>query len=275
MPTSSNTKDYKKECQKLITMLEKKPYFSAALPAYIAKLDDLKNAYIAQGHTADAAQKLAEQEILSYLHDVLRDAQALVENYIFQRVSSGEISNAGQARKSAAGNIFQQFVAYCLAKNVLNDNITVPVIITLSVKKIIDKYAAITVDNEIQKPDSDVIVYSEKKDTPILNISCKTSCRERAGQTYKWKLLCDLATCKCSHKKGNSQCPATRYKLGYAPSKEIKMCFVTTDLYDELNNPQISGMFGFFDRAYVAKAKAPNKGIIIFQEVIQYINSIF
>ncbi len=53
------------------------------------------------------------------------------------------------------------------------------------------------------------------------------------------------------------------------------MCFVTTDLYDELNNPQISGMFGFFDRAYVAKAKAPNKGIIIFQEVIQYINSIF
>lgn len=276
MPTtSSKAKDYKKECQKLITTLEKKPYFSAALPAYNAKINTLKNAHITQGTTPDAAQKLAEQEILSNLHDVLRDAQSLVESHITQRINNGEISNADQARKSAAGNIFQQFVAYCLAKNVLNGSINVPVIITLSVKQIIDKYAAITVDNEIQKPDSDVIVYSEKKDTPILNFSCKTSCRERAGQTYKWKLLCDLATCKCSHKTGNSQCPATRYKLGYTPSKDIKMCFVTTDLYDELNNPQISGMFGFFDKAYVAKTQSPNNGIIIFQEVIQYINSIF
>lgn len=268
-------KDSKKECQKLINDLEKKQYMAVALPAYKNKLSSLKNAYISNGKTVDEAEKMAQQEILSHLHDVMRDAQPLVEAFISQRVANQELKSADQARKSAAGNIFQQFIAYSLATNVLNGNISVPIIVTTSVKGIIDKYAAITVDNEIQKPDSDVIVYSENVDTPILNFSCKTSCRERAGQTYKWKLLCDLATCKCSHKQGNADCPATRYKLGYAPAKEIKVCFVTADLYSELNNPQISGMFSFFDKAYITKTTSPNLNISIFQEVIPYINSLF
>lgn len=51
--------------------------------------------------------------------------------------------------------------AYALAKNVVEGNITVNVIITTSVTNIIEQYAAIRVGEDIQKPDSDVIVYSE------------------------------------------------------------------------------------------------------------------
>lgn len=181
-----------------------------------------------------------------------------------------------QARKSAAGNIFQQMFAYALAKNVVEGNITVNVIITTSVTNIIEQYAAIRVGEDIQKPDSDVIVYSEDiKNSPIMNFSCKTSCRERAGQTYKWKLLCDLATCRCDHKIGNNNCPATKYKLEYSPIRDIKTCFVTTDFYNELTNPQICAMFNFFDYSYIAKTMTPAANIKSLEYVIDDINAIF
>ena len=108
-----------------------------------------------------------------------------------------------------------------------------------------------------------------------MNISCKTSCRERAGQTYKWKLLCDLATCNCIYKNGNPNCPSTRYNLNYTPTKPIKMCFVTADFYNELIQPQISGMFSFFDCSYVAKPVSPNNNVLPLHNIIQYINTIF
>lgn len=267
---------YIRENKKLIRRLEKKDYFPVALVAYNQKLSELSSGLMSSGLDEKKANKQAIQFILSHLHDVMRNAQGYVEKLISERIDAGIIKNADQARKSAAGNIFQQMFAYSLAKNIICGNITVPVTVTTSVSGIIDQYAAINVDSDIMRPDSDVIVFSEEcKDSPILNFSCKTSCRERAGQTYKWKLLCDLATCKCEHKEGNKDCPATKYNLAYEPTKEIKFCFVTTDFYGELNNPQISAMFNFFDYSYVAKTNSPTENIRTLQSVIEDINVIF
>lgn len=266
---------YIKRAKRLVSTLESKIYFSAAIGAYDQKLSEIQTELIAAGIPDAEAKKQSVKAILSCLHDVMRNAQPLVERLINDRLDSGVISNADQARKSAAGNIFQQMFAYSIAKNVLYGNITAHIIVTTSVADIIDKYASITVDNDIQKPDSDVIVYSEEESSPILNFSCKTSCRERAGQTYKWKLLCDLATCKCEHREGNASCPATKYNLAYTPVRDIQMCFVTADFYNELTNPQISAMFNFFDNAYVAKNIAPNATIKTLDCVIDDINTIY
>lgn len=268
--------EYIGRAKRLVNTLGSKIYFSTAVGAYDQKLSSIQSKLTNSGIPEAEAKKQSVKKILSCLNDVMRNAQPLVERLIDDRLDSGVISNADQARKSAAGNIFQQMFAYSIAKNILCGNITAHIIVTTSVSDIIDKYASITVDNDIQKPDSDVIVYSEEESSPILNFSCKTSCRERAGQTYKWKLLCDLATCKCEHKAGNNSCPATKYNLAYTPKRNIQMCFVTADFYDELKHPQISAMFNFFDNAYVAKTSAPaNTTIKTLDCVIDDINAVY
>lgn len=278
MPTFNNVPQpppYIIECNRLINDIVNKPYMKVAFPVYQYILSTLTTTKINAGIPQNQAFILSKIEVLSHLHDIMINAKPLVENLIQQRINVGEINNADQARKSIAGNLLQQFVAYNLAQNVVDGIITKPVIVTMSVQHIINQYAAISVGNEIQKPDSDIIVYSNSPSTPILNISCKTSCRERAGQTYKWKLLCDLATCNCVYKNGNPNCPSTRYNLNYTPTKAIKMCFVTADFYDELIQPQISGMFSFFDCSYVAKPVSSNYNVLPLHNIVQYINSIF
>lgn len=266
--------NYISECNKLIRKLERNNYFSAALPAYNTRLSEIVTGLQRAG--VAEAQKNGYIKILSYLSGIMRAAQPLVEEFIQQRVNSGIISDASQARKSAAGNIFQQFVAYTLAKNVVLGNIEREVIVTTSTKKILDDYAVIKVGDDVQKPDSDVLIYSPSDThSPIINFSCKTSCRERAGQTFKWKLLCDIATCDCEHKSTTASCPANRYHLDYHPQRQICMCFVTSDFYDEIGQPQIAAMFNFFDQSFVAKPGVEDGSIRSFENVIDYINSLY
>lgn len=274
MPVDANNI---RKCRELIKKFEKKKYFSAALVTYNSELKKLEEEFMRSGAEKDEAASFACKKILSHLHNVMRDAEPLVEDVIKEKVKRGEITNADQARKSTAGNIFQQMFAYILAQNILIGNLPKDLMVTTSSSSIIEQYAAIHVGDDIQMPDSDVLVYSETDNkSPIVNFSCKTSCRERAGQTYKWKLLCDLATCHCKYKRGNLDCPTTKYNLSYSPTRPIKMCFVTTDFYNELTNPQICAMFNFFDSAYVAKAEAPaGKNIKTLDHVIDDIKSIF
>lgn len=264
-----------KICKKLISDLEKKQYFSAALKAYNDKYSDIVNNLVDEGTDEKIASANAYKLVLSHLHDIMRSAEPLVEEVITQRIQKGQIKDASQARKSVAGNLFQQFIAYSLAKNIVVKNISKNVIVTLSAS-ILEQYAIIKVGEDEQKPDSDVLVYSdENKTSPIINFSCKTSCRERAGQTYKWKLLSDLATCTCIHQKDNENCPITKYGLEYNPQRKIYMCFITADFYDELKNPQISAMFNFFDNSYVAKPQKPSDKIKLLQDVIDDINTYY
>lgn len=265
-----------KECKKLIRSLKRKTYFPAALPVYDQILAEIISELTAAGCNEDTTKKMATRLILSHLHDVMRSAQPLVEQVIADRMSSGIIDNADQARKTAAGNVFQQMLAYTIAQNILIGNITKSVAVTMSVSNLIDQYAAIKVGEDTLKPDSDVIVYALEDDhSPIMNFSCKTSCRERAGQTYKWKLMCDLATCNCEHKEGNSNCPVTKYNLTYTPNRQILTCFVTTDFYNELSTPQIGAMFHFFDHSYIAKTTSPSANVQTLETIVDDINQVF
>lgn len=258
------------DCMELIRDIESKPYFSPTQNIFHNYISEL----IRQGQSEQAAHI----SILSKLTEILCSAEEHVEEIIQQRISDGIIRDANQARKSVAGNSFQRLVAYSIAKNIILNNITAPVTVTLSGANnpLIQQYACINVGDEVQKPDSDVLVYNPYNTTsPIINFSCKTSCRERAGQTYKWKLLSDLATCECEYKVDNQNCPATKYQLNYRQDRQVLMCFVTADLYSEINNQQISGMFSFFDASYITKLQSSNISVRTFNHVIQNINNIY
>ena len=249
MPVAKNIR----KCNTLINQISNKEYFSIFKLTIDAEIQNLQTTKINAGLSQSDAEKEAYKDILNNLSSVLQNGQANIDAHINNKIHNGEISNADQARKSVAGNLFQQSIAYLLAKNVILGNITKPIIVTTSVKSLLDQYAQINVNGDIQKPDSDIIIYSETATSPILNLSCKTSFRERAGQTYKWKLLFDLATCTCLHKQTQPNCPATVYNLTYTPTKKVKVCFITADFYNEINNPQIIGMFSFFDYTYITK----------------------
>ena len=263
--------------KKFIKSLDKKTYFPHALPVFQAKLDELTRKVIEEkGITKELAEKDSYVVIANHLSEIMRAAQPFVEDAIAERKKKGEISDEAQARKTAAGNVFQQMVAYVIAQNIICGNITANVAVTMSVKSILDEYATIKVGDDCQKPDSDVIVYNpDDALTPIINYSCKTSCRERAGQTYKWKLLSDLAKCTCPHVKGNNNCLVNKYKLEYQPNRDIYMCFVTSDFYNEVAQPQIAAMFNFFDKSYLAQSTSSVKSIQTFDKVIDDINKYF
>jgi type II restriction enzyme len=141
-------------------------------------------------------------------------------------------------------------------------------------RRILGEYAEIHLGDEVQKPDMDVVVYSPQQETPITLLSCKTSLRERAGQTIKWKLLLDLATSRCTHKTGNNDCPATRYALRIDTTRPIRVVFVTADLYGETAQPQQAGLLSLFDAAYVTKPSADiPQGIVPFSDIVSYIRS--
>jgi len=69
--------------------------------------------------------------------------------------------------------------------------------------------------------------------------------RERAGQTYKWKLLLEIAN-SCNEIKD-------KYGIEYKGKSIPLVCFATVNFYNEINNPQQRGMFKFFDKAFIAK----------------------
>ena len=94
----------------------------------------------------------------------------------------------------------------------------------------------------------DLIIYSQHKDcsiNKIMIISLKTSLRERAGQTYKWKLLLEIATTDNPIKK--------KYNIRYDVSKMPIVCFATVNFYNEIKSPQHRGMFKFFDNSFIGK----------------------
>jgi type II restriction enzyme len=76
---------------------------------------------------------------------------------------------------------------------------------TLKVQNLnFDEISVVNVDGETQKPDCDLVIYSLNEKISLkkcIIISLKTSLREGAGQTYKWKLLMEIATSNDSLKE--------------------------------------------------------------------------
>lgn len=264
---------YIEENNKVIRRLSNERYFIPTIEVYNETLEQL---------TSNGMSDIdATRQILNYLKNIMRESQPRIEEIIQNRVSSGEISDASQARKSVAGNNFQRLVAYAIIRNILIGNITKEVIVNVGYNKhpLLEQFATISVGDseDSQKPDSDVLIYKDDPTSPIINFSCKTSLRERAGQTYKWKLLVDIASCTCPHISESNDCPKNIYNLQYDSSRRVVMNFVTADLYNEVNQPQISGMFNFFDNAYITRPNnefsCPN--IECFENIVDSINNLY
>lgn len=218
-------------------------------------------------------RKVGAEKALSYLTEVMQNSTANVEQIIQEQVRSGKISDAAQARKAIAGNAFQGLVAYALIYLQSNDLINRNLVITLKPKKhkLIENYAAIRIGGDVQKPDVDLMIYHSAKleHSPVLIFSLKTSWRERAGQTYKWKLLMDIAASQdCLQIK-------QKYGLGFDVQKDFKIGFITANFYDEITQPQQIGMLKFFDFVYLTKTGKFRPPVKEFSEIVSDLNSLY
>ena len=96
-------------------------------------------------------------------------------------------------------------------------------------------------------------------------LSLKTSLRERAGQTYKWKLLLEIANSDSAIEIKE------KYNLSYKGKEMPLICFATVNFYNEINNPQQRGMFKFFDRAFIAKPNINADFISNMSDIVDFI----
>jgi len=209
-----------------------------------------------------------EIQSFDFLFNVMKESQPFVEELLELRKKINPNYDKDQARKTIAGNNFQFLVLYLLILNIEKGNLPNDLIVLKTKKhKIVDEYATIKVADETQKPDLDLIAFSENENKPIVIYSCKTSLRERAGQTYKWKLLVDIT----------KYCPALveKYKLEYPEKKKILTGFITTNFYNEIMQPQQKGMLEFFDYSYIAKNIEVKPPIKRLSSIIDDLNIIF
>lgn len=185
-----------------------------------------------------------------FLHDIITNSEDDVNAIINKRVADGIIRDAPQARKSVVGGAFPNCLVYTFLKakeaGLVNDRVFVT---TNTKKQIFSDYVTIYVGDETQKPDMDILFYSVLPKSGKIDkcaiVSLKTSLRERAGQTYKWKLLLEIATTDNSIKD--------KYQIRFNAPKMPLVCFATVNFYDEINQSQHRGMFQFFDASFIGK----------------------
>ncbi len=222
------------------------------------------------------------------IHDVIQDSNDDVQKNLEaekeRRKQQGRTYDKKQASKSIVGNLFPSCIVYLFIQNKLIGNIE-PNIFMISSKKVklIDNFEEISTikigEEDTQKPDFDLVIFTQednnqqedkkqhRKAKKIIIISVKTSMRERAGQTYKWKLLLEIATEQNSKIKD-------KYKITYEPKKPPLICFATVNFYNELNNPQQRGMLKFFDKAFLAKElpEMPSTFIDPLSTLVEFVN---
>ncbi|GAB6078485.1 BsaWI family type II restriction enzyme [Hydrogenobaculum acidophilum] len=201
------------------------------------------------------------------IYEVLRNSEEEVRNLVEERVNRGEIKNISQAMKSIAGSAFSNCFIYLFLKNKIEGNIKPYIYITSQKSKIKDfnRITSIKVGNEVQKPDVDIIIYTKKNKSidKYIIVSLKTSLRERAGQTYRWKLLMEIAITENPIKD--------KYNIGYDMIQVPLICFATVNFYNEINNPQHRGMLKFFDKAFIAK-EIDSEFISPLSDIVSFVN---
>ncbi|MEJ5285515.1 MAG: BsaWI family type II restriction enzyme [Brevinematales bacterium] len=207
-------------------------------------------------------------KIFNKIHNVLKNSENEVRKLVEERKEIGEINDISQAMKSIAGNAFSNCLVYLFIKNKLAGNIKPNIFITSKKSRIknFDEISTIWIGNETQKPDVDLIIYTEKEDKSVdkcIILSLKTSLRERAGQTYKWKLLMEIATTENPIKD--------KYDIKYNAFQMPIICFATVNFYNEINNPQHKGMFKFFDKAFIAK-DVESEFISPLSDIVNFVN---
>lgn len=236
-------------------------------------LQDIENKYymkpILKAISADLRTgKITLQDCFNHLYEYLINSKNAVENLIQERIAKGEIKDASQARKSIAGVAFSSLIIWVFLQNKANGNVAKSIFITSKISQIphYKELFFIKVGQESQKPDVDLVIYSLDSTNEIkkcLILSLKTSLRERAGQTYKWKLLMEIANADSAIKE--------KYDIAYNPPILPLVCFATVNFYNEINNPQHRGMFKFFDCAFIGKNIKTGGFIKPLSHIIDYV----
>lgn len=208
-------------------------------------------------------------KVFDNLYSYLVYSKDSVESLIQSRVQKGEIINASQARKSIVGSAFSNLIVWTFLKNKEQGYIKQNIFITSKLSQIPNykELFLIQVGEETQKPDVDLVIYSLDSANIIykcLILSLKTSLRERAGQTYRWKLLMEIANTE-SHLK-------EKYNISYNPPVVPLVCFATVNFYNEINNPQHRGIFKFFDCAFIGKNIQTSDFIRPLSYLVTYVN---
>lgn len=255
---------------------DKNIHYNKMLESNQKVFEDIKERYYFEPIKQNFERKVKEvgiEKAISYLTEIMQNSTKEVEKIIQERIKSGEIKDASQTRKAVAGNGFQGLVAYVLIYLQNEGLINKDLAITLKPKnhKLIEDYATIQVGDDVQKPDVDLMIYHAIKleKAPVLIFSMKTSLRERAGQTYKWKLLMDIATSKdCTQVK-------QKYNLSFEIKADFKVGFITTNFYDEITQPQQIGMLNFFDFVYLTKIGNFKSPIKEFSAVVSDLNTMY
>lgn len=138
------------------------------------------------------------EEAFNQIHSILIDSEKNIKKILEQRKKQGRIQDVDQAIKSIAGNAFSNALIYIFLRNKECENIKAEIFITNRKSQVKD-FASISniyIDGEVQKPDVDIIIFTIKKNGNVNKcaiLSLKTSLRERAGQSYRWKLLMEIA----------------------------------------------------------------------------------
>ena len=237
----------------VLSELRKRYYFSV--------LESIFNQYCQQHGIAAVG---------NYLTEIMRKAEPAINNLIEERKREGIICNTDQSRKSVAGNGFQSLVFLTLATMQLNKLISARVIFSLNPENhpIISQFAVINVGGEMLKPDMDLMAYTEECETVTI-YSLKTSIRERAGQTHRWKLLMDIATAQ------DAESIRRKYNISYTGGRKFSMNFITTNFYNEITAPQKRGMLVFFDRVYLTKPRKFKPPVLNFSHIAKDLFAIY
>jgi type II restriction enzyme len=232
----------------ILNQTEKNTIKSILNNAYMEKTIALIEDYFL--NIKDKGEKKYLTGAFDEIYEILNQAKPFVDIYLAERKKKGEIKDESQALKSIAGNSFSQAIIYIFLRNKECGNIRSDIFITSrkSSVPLFDEISTIMVDGETQKPDCDLVIYSLTQDNAIkkcMILSLKTSLRERAGQTYKWKLLMEIATSKNAIKD--------KFNISYQSNIIPIVGFATVNFYNEINNPQQRGIFKFFDQSFIAK----------------------
>jgi type II restriction enzyme len=221
---------------------EQKTLESIKVTPYMAKTIALVEEFVARNNGDYLA-------VFDEVFRILNEAKSSVDEYLKERKAKGEIKDEKQALKSIAGNSFSLNLVYIFLKNKELGNVREDIFITSQISKVpsFKEVSIINVDGETQKPDCDLVIYSLNKDKSLkkcMILSLKTSLRERAGQTYKWKLLMEIASSENAIKE--------KYNIEYNPEKMPLVAFATINFYNQINKPQFRGMLKFFDKSFIA-----------------------
>ncbi len=187
--------------------------------------------------------KVSWSGIFDRLYQYTIESKVAVDALIEERVNDRKIRDASQARKSIAGNAFSNLIIYTFLKNKAEGTIAQNILISAKISQVpyYKELFYIKIGEESQKPDVDLVIYSLDSVGVLkkcLILSLKTSLRERATQTYKWKLLMEIAYSDSKLKE--------KYDIVYDPPILPLVCFATINFYNEIDRQQQRGMFKFF-----------------------------